>query len=144
MPSANQTTEVDVSPADMMAVITDFRSYSEFLPEIEDVEVVREAEGEWDVRFTVKVVKRLRYVLRLQQMDPLQLRWHLVEGAFKVNEGGWDLKEIDDGKRTHVNYFIDLQVGMFVPSSIMRNAVERTLPNTLKRFKAEAERRATS
>ena len=86
----------------------------------------------------------LYYVLRLQQMDPLQLRWHLVEGAFKVNEGGWDLKAIDDGKRTHVNYFIDLQVGMFVPSSIMRNAVERTLPNTLKRFKAEAERRATS
>ena len=28
--------------------------------------------------------------------------------------------------------------------SSMRNAVERTLPDTLKRFKGEAERRATS
>ena len=54
----------------MMEVITDFASYSGFLPEIEDVEVVREAEAEWDVRFTVKVVKRLRYVLRLKQRGP--------------------------------------------------------------------------
>ena len=127
-----------------MGVITDFTSYSKFLPEIEDVEVIREADSEWDVRFTIKVVKRLRYVLRLKQSGPHQLRWHLLEGAFKVNEGGWDLTPIDDGKRTHVTYFIDLQIGMFVPSSIMRNAVERTLPETLKRFKDEAERRVTS
>ncbi len=128
----------------MMAVITDFKSYARFLPEIEDVEIVRESASEWDVRFTIKVVKRLRYVLRLQKPEPLKLRWHLLEGAFKVNEGGWDLKPIDSGARTHVNYFIDLQIGMFVPSSIMKNAVERTLPDTLKRFKNEAESRVTS
>lgn len=144
MPSAKQTTEIDVTPEEMMRVITDFGSYSDFLPEIEDVEIVRESDSEWDVRFTVKVVKRLRYVLRLKQNGPHQLRWHLLEGAFKVNEGGWDLVPIDEGKRTHVTYFIDLQIGMFVPSSIMRNAVERTLPDTLKRFKGEAERQATS
>ena len=128
----------------MIEVITDFSSYSRFLPEIEDVEVLRETGAEWDVRFTIKVVKRLRYVLRLRLDEPYELRWSLLEGAFKTNEGGWSVKPLDDGRRTHVTYFIDLQIGMFVPSSIMRNAVERTLPNTLKRFKEEAETRFTS
>jgi ribosome-associated toxin RatA of RatAB toxin-antitoxin module len=142
VPSARYQAEIDASPDVVMSVITDFDSYTRFLPEIEACEIVRSGEDEWDVRFTVRIVKRLRYVLRLKQSGPLKIRWHLLEGAFKVNSGGWDLSSLADGTRTHVNYFIDLQVGIFVPSSIMRNAIGRSLPDTVGRFKAESERRS--
>ena len=141
MPSTRHEAEIETPPEAVMAVILDFNSYPRFLPEIEQCEVVRSGEDEWDVKFTVKVVKRLRYTLRLQRKSPTQLRWHMLEGVFKSNDGGWDLKELDEGKRTLAAYFIDLQVGMFVPSSIMRSLVDRSLPDTVERFKAEAEAR---
>jgi ribosome-associated toxin RatA of RatAB toxin-antitoxin module len=142
VPSARHEAEIDVTAAEVMAVILDFGAYTQFLPEIVECQVVRSGEGEWDVRFTVKVVKRLRYTLRLRQESPTQIRWHMLDGPFKVNDGGWDLRPLDEGRRVHVSYFIDLQVGMFVPSSIMRTLVERTLPETVHRFKQEAEARA--
>ena len=50
----------------------------------------------------------------------------------------------ENGTALTAEYFIELQVGMFVPSTIMRTLVERTLPETVTRFKAEAERRAAT
>ena len=141
MPSARHQADINAKPADVMAVILDFESYPKFLPEIESCELVRSEKDEWDVRFTVKVVKRLNYTLRIQRVSDTEVRWHMLTGVFKSNDGGWDLKHSQDGLRTHASYHIDLQVGMFVPSSIMRSLVDRSLPDTVDRFKAEAEAR---
>jgi len=141
MPAARQQIEIDATPEAVMAVITDYEAYPRFLPEMEEAVVVSQEEGAWEVRFAVKVVRRFSYTLRLVQESPLTVRWTLVEGAFKVNEGGWDLVALDDGQRTHATYSIDLQVGMFVPGNILRSLVERSLPDTVRRFKEEAERR---
>ena len=144
MPSARHEVDIEVAPSALMAVITDYDRYPHFLPEIEACNVVRSADDEWDVAFTLKVVKRIRYTLRLRKTGPMQVRWELVEGPFKVNSGGWDLSPIADGKHTRAVYFIELQVGMFVPGSIMRSLVGRTLPDTVQRFKKEAERVAAT
>ena len=143
MPSTRHDAEINAPIEEVMAVILDFASYPHFLPEIEECEVVRSSADEWDVKFTVKVVKRLRYTLRVRRASPTQVRWGMLEGVFKSNDGGWDLNPLDES-RTHASYFIDLQVGMFVPSSIMRSLVERSLPETVDRFKAEAEKRVAS
>lgn len=144
MPSARHEVDINVTAEQMMSVISDFESYPRFLPEMDSCDVLSSGDGQWDVRFTVKVVKRIRYTLRLKRLDEFRVRWSLVEGAFKVNNGGWDLTPSEDGSSIHAAYFIDLQVGMFVPGSIMRTLVERTLPDTVTRFKAEAERRAAT
>ncbi len=142
MPAARKEIEINATPEQVMAVISDFESYPKFLPEMLEAEIIRQGEGTWDVRFAVKVVRRFGYTLRLVQESPTRVRWTLVDGAFKVNEGGWDLTALDDGARTHAVYSIDLQVGMFVPGNILRSLVERSLPDTVERFKAEAERRS--
>ena len=143
MPSTRHDAEINAPVASVMDVILDFASYPRFLPEIEQCEVIRSTDDEWDVKFTVKVVKRLRYTLRVKRIAPDQVRWSMLEGAFKSNDGGWDLTPINSAQ-THASYFIDLQVGMFVPSSIMRSLVERSLPETVDRFKDEAEKRLTT
>ena len=141
MPVARHEIEIDVSPESVMAVITDFDSYPRFLPEMQSCEIVRATADEWDVLFTVKIVKRLKYTLRLRKVSDLEVRWSLVDGVFKSNEGSWELTPLSDGTRTYAAYSIDLQVGMFVPSNIMKSLVERSLPDTVSRFKAEAEAR---
>ena len=140
MPSARHELDIAVAPSVLMSVIADFDRYPDFLPEIESCEIVKASDDQWDVAFAIKVVKRIRYTLRIRRVSPLQVRWELVEGPFKVNSGGWDLTPIADGKQTRALYFIEVQVGMFVPGSIMRSLVGRTLPETVQHFKNEAER----
>ena len=141
MPAACHTIEIDAPPNVVMGVLTDFAAYPGFLPETETTEILHMGKGEWEVRFTIKVIRRLEYTLRLVQEDSLRLSWSLIEGVFQNNDGGWTLQSLDDGARTHAEYKIDLQVGMFVPGNIVRSLVQRTLPDTMQRFKAEAERR---
>lgn len=142
MPAQVQQIDIDASPDRVMSVITDFPNYPEFLPEMQSVDVLRATPGEWEVRFTVSVIRELTYAIRLVQTSPHSLEWSLIEGAFKANDGGWELTSLDDGARTRATYRIDLQVGMFVPGNIVRSLTQRSLPETLGRFKAEAERRA--
>ena len=143
MPVARAQVEVDVPPAQLMRVVTDFASYPAFLPAMEEASVLAHVDegtrASWTVRFAVRVVRRLGYTLRLEREGDLRLRWSLLEGAFKSNEGGWVLEPLDGGARTRATYEVDLDVGMFVPGSVMKSVVEQDLPRTLAAFKARAE-----
>lgn len=57
-----------------------------------------------------------------------------------MNQVRWSLSPVDDGSTTDAIYTIDLQVRMFVTVNILRTLVERSLPDTVSRFNAEAER----
>ncbi len=124
-----------------MGVIVDFAAYPRFVPEMSEAIILRHDADGWVVKFAVRVVRRLDYTLRLVQPTPLSLRWSLVEGTFRANSGGWDLTPLDGGPRTRADYHIDLDVGMFVPGSVMKTLVQTSLPATLAAFKGEAERR---
>ena len=144
MPAAHTTVEVDAAPAVLMGIITDFGRYPQFLADMEEAVVLRGPdEGpqgtEWTVRFAVRVIRRLEYTLRLWRPNDAELRWSLVEGVFKANDGGWTLTPLDGGARTHARYDLEIELGMFVPGSVMKTLVERNLPATLAAFKARAE-----
>lgn len=139
MTVAARSIEVDVPPARLMAVITDFARYPEFLPEMERATILRREPGRWVVAFTLRVIRRIEYTLQLDQRDELHLDWSLVEGAFKANTGGWTLEPLDEGRRTRASYRIDLDVGMFIPGSVKKTLIESNLPATLQAFKARAE-----
>lgn len=141
MPAAQRTVEVGVSPDTLMAIITDFASYPTFLPEMEEATVLRHEGDTWVVRFAIRIIRRIEYTLELRRVDPLHLTWSLVEGAFRANTGGWALTPLDEGRRTRAEYRIDLDLGMFVPGSVLRTLLEHNLPATLAAFKGRAEGR---
>lgn len=139
MPVARRTIEIDVPPARLMAVITDFARYPSFLPEMEEATVLRQDGDAWDVRFAVRIIRRLEYTLHLVREDDQRLSWTLIEGVFRSNTGGWDLEPLDGGARTRATYTLDLDTGMFVPGSVLRTLLDHNLPATLAAFKARAE-----
>ena len=139
MPRTVQHIEIDAAPQQVMAVLTDFGSYPDFIPEIEQVDILEQAHHEWEVRFSISVVRRLTYTLRLARPDSQTLNWSLVGGVFKANDGCWKLSPLEGGSRTAASYEISVQVGMFVPGNIMRSLIEHMLPNTLQRFKTRIE-----
>ena len=95
------------------------------------------------VEFRLNLIKRITYTLRLVGDPSNGIRWTLANGPFKVNNGGWVLREISPG-RTHATYEIEVAVGAFVPGAIANKLVGKTLPATLRAFKGRAEAVARS
>jgi ribosome-associated toxin RatA of RatAB toxin-antitoxin module len=141
MPSARCRVDIDAPPGRVMEVITDFPAYPSFLPEIEEAEVVSATPGNWEVRFVLRLIRRMEYTLRLERDEDRRLSWTLVTGIFRSNDGGWELEPIDGGARTRATYAIDLVMDVFIPRTIVNSLVGESLPATLARFKARAEAR---
>lgn len=139
MPSATHSIEINAKSADVLSVITDFESYPNFIPEMVEARIVQQTGDVWEVSFGIHVVRRLDYTLRLTQVSPTEIRWTLVSGVFKSNDGSWHLTPLDGGSRTRADYTVDIQVGMFLPGSLVRSLVGKSLPSMLKKFKSRAE-----
>ena len=138
MAGARQSVHVAVSPENFFAVISDYERYPDVLPEMEAAEIVSRTDGVVEARFTLNLIKRVSYTLRLVEEPYEGLSWSLVEGPFKENNGRWCLEARDDGT-TLAHYEVEVKVGMFVPKSISNRLVGKTLPALLKAFKSRAE-----
>ena len=141
MPTARHSIEIDASREDLLAVITDFPAYPDFLPDMVDAQVISAGDGSWEVRFGLHLIRRLDYTLRLVQEGPNRIRWNLIEGIFRKNNGGWEIEVLEEGKRVRAHYDIEIQVGMFLPGSLVNTLVQKSLPDMLGRFKRRAESR---
>lgn len=139
MPVAQRSVIIDVPPSALMAVICDFAQYPRFVPDMEEATVLRAEPNRWTVKFAVRIIRKVEYTLLLVRNSDTSLTWALVEGAFKSNRGGWELEPVDDGARTRATYTLDLDIGMFVPGSVLKTLLEHNLPATLDAFKARAE-----
>jgi len=136
--AAVQTIEIDAPVDRVYAVIVDYERYPEFLPEIERAEIVARDGDTVDVAFSLNLIKRLTYTLRLVGEPDRGVSWTLLDGMFQTNDGGWNLEPLEGG-RTRATYRIEVAVGVFVPGSITKRLVGSTLPTTLAAFKARAE-----
>jgi coenzyme Q-binding protein COQ10 len=140
MPSATRSIDVNCSPEKLLSVITNFEAYPRFIPEMVSAKIIQQTGDVWEVSFGIHVVRRLDYTLRLTQVNPHRVEWKLVTGVFRSNEGAWQLTPLDEGTRTHAEYTVDIQVGMFLPGSLVRSLVGKSLPSMLKKFKEQAEK----
>ena len=139
MPSASTTVDINVAPEKLLSVITDFASYSSFIPEMKECKIVSSGEGTWDVCFKIHMIRSLEYTLRLVQRSPTHVEWSLVSGVFKSNNGSWRLEPINGGSVTRATYSVDISVGMFIPKTVVKNLVGKSLPVMLGQFKRRAE-----
>ncbi len=137
---------VDAPIERFYALVVDYERYPEFVPGIHGCRILKEGQ-EKHVEYQLDLgVKRIRYVLRMEERRPTHVGWSLVSGdMMKVSNGSWDLSP-EDG-RTQAIYTVEIQIARppLVPQAIVdRVSDELTriqLPKTLDAFKARAERR---
>jgi ribosome-associated toxin RatA of RatAB toxin-antitoxin module len=136
--------DIDAPIAVVQAVITDFASYPRFVPHVESTEILHTDPADplrQQVRFTINLLKRIRYTLDLRSNRDGGLEWSLVEGPFARNDGGWRLQALT-AERTRATYSIDLKLTAMLPRFIETRLVAQSLPETLQAFREEAEQRA--
>lgn len=138
MATAEQTIDIAVPPAAFFAVVSDVARYPEFIPQMEHVRVLQTDGDTVDAEFTLHLITRIRYSLRLVADAPTSLSWTTLGGDLRANTGSWTLEALPDGT-TRAHYKVAVEVGMFVPGAIVTRLVGRDLPETLRAFKARAE-----
>ncbi|OGQ48017.1 MAG: hypothetical protein A3H42_03015 [Deltaproteobacteria bacterium RIFCSPLOWO2_02_FULL_46_8] len=124
--------------------IVDFESYPQFLPEVKSAKVEWVDDKEMEVAFKVNLIKEIAYTLHFELDPSRSVYWKLKRGdMMKTNSGSWELKAKSDNT-THATYAIDIGFGLWVPKMITETLTEKSLPQTLKRFKKRAERATLS
>jgi ribosome-associated toxin RatA of RatAB toxin-antitoxin module len=143
MARIERSIEIEAPVPVVQEVIWDFARYPEFVPHLEQAETLQTGENTKRVRFTVNILRRLSYTLDLKSTAGKGLVWSLAEGPFQRNKGGWALQALGPN-RTRATYNIDARLTAFTPRFIEDRLIAQSLPETLKAFRDEAERRAPS
>ena len=139
MPGATRSVVINTPVKKVFAVIKDYESYPEFLPEVKSTRISNRQGDEVDVHYEVDVLKKIRYTLRLKEEPPGRISWTFVEGELmRDNHGHWLLEDLGGGK-TRATYNIEIKLGPLVPKSIVNVLVDSSLPKMLEAFKKRAE-----
>jgi ribosome-associated toxin RatA of RatAB toxin-antitoxin module len=126
----------------LFAVIADYQSYPQFLPEVKSIRISKRLGSEVDVHYEIEVLKKIRYTLRLKEEPPNLISWTFVQGELmRDNRGRWLLEPAGEGK-TKATYSIEMKLGPLVPKSIVNALVDSSLPKMLEAFKKRAESQA--
>ena len=121
-------------------IIWDFESYPDFQSEVRMAKIVRRSKKSADVAFTINLVAEVHYSLHFTQMSPTCIEWETIKGdsMMKSNRGSWNLVMVKKGQ-TELICEMEVELGLFVPKSIVNGLIEQYLPNMLRKFKERAE-----
>ncbi len=143
MAQCAQEIEIPVPPEVFFATIIDFSRYPEFLPEVSSIEIVERDGDHFVVAIELQLVMKLSYILELDAEPPNRLTWKLREGRmFSRNNGSWTLTPTAAGT-TIARYELDVAFLGLLPRSVSDHLAGVTLPQTLSKFAAAAQRAVT-
>ena len=128
-------TEVWNAPIEkIFDVLTDYKSYSDFVVGVDEIEVLSQDENSARVKYSLNIIKKVSYIISMKQSRPTAIEWSLESGdLFKQNDGSWLLKDLENGS-TEVTYGLEVAVKGFVPKSIINALTSKNLPAMMKSF----------
>ncbi len=105
-------TRVNAPPDVVWSVLTDYSSAPQIFSKVLKCSIVQDLGDEKAISFKVKTLRdlvTLEYVLNIHEHYPTRIDWSRKSGAFKINEGYWNIEGIDGGKASMVTYakFVD-------------------------------------
>jgi len=142
------TIDIDAPPARVWAVMVDCAEAPRLMVNVRSCRVLdHDPAGRWDIREQVtnaSLLPAVRMVLRSEYDYPHSVRFHRIDGDFKVLEGSWLLEPIDGGNRTRVTYQSRMTPPFAMPNFIVRAVLRKDLPRTLINLRTACEARGTA
>lgn len=136
--------DIDAPVQQVWRVMTDCAAAKAMISTLTSCRIV---EGEqsrgWDVREHITrrnlIFPGMRIVFRSDYEPFSRIRFRLVEGDLKVEQGEWRLQALDGGQRTRVFYDNRLAVDWPVPKALMREALRKDTPKVLMNLRRACE-----
>ena len=137
--------EIAAPPAEVWTVLTDCAAVPRLMVNVHSCRILdRDSAGRWDVREQItnaSLLPAVRTVLRSDYDSPRSIRFHRIDGDFRVLEGAWLLEPLDGGARTRVTYESRMTAPFAVPNFVVRAVLRRDLPHTLINLRTACEAR---
>lgn len=106
----------------------------------------RDPQGRWDIREHVInwgwLLPNLRSVFRSEYTGDEKIAFRRIEGDLTVLDGYLRLDQLDGGKRTRLFYKNKIGTSLPLPGFMVRDSLEKDIPETLRQLRAEAIRAA--
>lgn len=136
--------DIDAPPEKVWAMMTDCATAGRMLTNLASCRILAgDQRRGWDVREHVTrrnlVFPRMRIVFRSDYEPFSRIRFRLVEGDLKVEQGEWRLQAIGGGRGTRVFYENRLAVDWPVPKALMREALRKDTPKVLMNLRRACE-----
>lgn len=137
---ASSSITIDATPAEVMAVISDFAAYPQWAGFIKTAEVLSTgADGRPDkATFVVDAgVMKADYTLAYTYDGDEKVSWTLESGSLKENNGSYTLRP--EGDKTHVTYELTIDAGIPMLGMFKRKAEKVIMDTALKELKKRVE-----
>ncbi len=118
----------DAGVEKLWEVVTSYDAYPTFMPRVKRFQVLERRPKQRVVDATLDfTVARMRYTLELtHDCEALRIEWRRLRGDFRHNSGFWCFTPLSDG-RTQVEYRLDVDPGLPVPSWLSERLIARDL-----------------
>ena len=135
MAEAVVTEKFNCTAEEFFNLVVDFEKYSEFLPDVKSVKILKNGKKEKEMEFSVSIIKTIKYKIVATQKSPSEVDWHFTEGdIFKSMSGSWRISDLAGGK-CKAKYTIESSFGLLVPGAIAKTLVSVNLPSMMESFK---------
>ena len=132
---------ITADPDSIMDVIADYEAYPDWQDEIKEAEILETDDDGWGTKVRFKVdatIAVVNYVLSYTYTDT-SVSWTIVEGdKVKRKEGSYELTDQGDGT-TLVEYDLEVEPGIKVPSMLRKQASKRIVRTALEGLKRRVE-----
>lgn len=101
---------INAPPERVYSIITDFRKYTEFMPQVDKVKQVTPADGLPEVNYTLGfrfayiIPLTFSYTLKYLPRPPLRIDWVGIKEGAACHYGFWELVPLEGGKKTAAFY----------------------------------------
>ena len=135
----NKSEVVNYSASQMYNLVNDIRTYPEFLPMCEDIEMISDGETEKEVTLKIKAgFVKLDFGTHNTLIKDEHIHLNLVKGPFKTLTGDWRFKQLTDTTSevslnmefTFENKFVEMALG-----PVFKGLAEKMLDAFCKRAK---------
>ncbi len=141
--SGTQTIEIDASPEELFAIVTDLDSYPDWVDGVKAVEIHELDDNELPLRSTMTLdvaIRTVTYTLGYEYDYPNSVAWACEEGGdIRRIDGSYTFEQEAEGEPTTVTYELTIDPGFPVPGFMLRKAQKAIMNAALKGLKAQAE-----
>lgn len=125
---------IDSSARQIWDVMIDCDRAPEFVPGLKSCMVLQSNRNTKIIEHQVKsswLLPMVTYIFQENYEEFMRIDFKRIRGDLKAFEGSWVLEEVNGGKQTIVVYSVFLDPGFWVPKSLIRQKLRKTLPNIL-------------
>jgi len=144
MPRITAKAVLSQPPEKVWAILSDCSKYKGRMPRVTASKLLKKEGNKHTCEVTIEIpgpfsdLTAVTEAVHEESPEGMSRKWKLVRGDYKRNEGSWEIKPLEGGKKSQVTYTLHVEPNTALPSSILEAAQKKAIPDLFVRLEKEA------